>query len=141
VKTGVALPDPVYRQLVEIASKMGYSSVSKAMRDAVELFIAFNRWWMHGGPVTGALLVLCSSRSASTAQQIGDLVRRYSDVVRAELLLNPSPEFQLRIIAVAGDGSRVKQLYKEAIRLRGVVSVQASLVPVPGSGAAAGEEG
>jgi len=131
VKTGVALPDTVYRQLVEIASRMGYSSVSKAIRDAVEMFIAFNRWWVHGGPVSGALLVLCSSRSQAAAQQVGELIRRYSDVVTAELIVNPSEEFMLRILVVSGDGSRVKSLYKELVRLRGVVSVQASLVPVP----------
>ncbi|KSW11842.1 hypothetical protein CF15_03305 [Pyrodictium occultum] len=136
VKTGVALPDHVYQQLLEVSRNMGYTSVSRAIRDAVELFIAFNRWWSHRGRVSGTLQLLAPKSNEALASSLQRLLSEYSDVVHSATLIIASPGYILYIIAVRGEGGRVKSLYKHLARLRGVLSIQAALLPSPEGGGA-----
>ncbi len=129
VKTGVALPDRVYHQLLHIAEKMGYTSLSKAIRDAVELFVAFNRWWLHQGPVAGSLQLVLDQHDEKVLQRVSEAERRYSDIVYVSLRAPMPGGLMLYILVVRGDGGKVKELYRSLANTRGVLSVQASLVP------------
>ncbi len=129
VKTGVSLPDKVYDQLLKLATSMGYTSISKAVRDAIELFIAFNRWWIHKGPVTGTLQVLVSARDDKAITRMEEAEEDYQDVVHTVVKVRASSDMKLYIIIVRGDGAKVKELYKKLANTRGVISIQAALVP------------
>jgi len=135
VKTGIALPDGVYKQLVEISKNMGYTSISRVIRDAVELFIAFNRWWSHSGTVGGTLQLLVPEDNESVASSIHRAVRDYYDIVDSVIAVRLSTGYMLYIMIVHGSGNRVKELYKLFTRIRGVLSLQASLLPIPAANA------
>ncbi|BEP18438.1 hypothetical protein PYJP_17900 [Pyrofollis japonicus] len=130
VKTGIALPDKVYEELSNIAREMGYGSISKAVRDAVELFIAFNKWWSAKGSVTGTIMVLYPKEASTTERKVIELLGGFSEIIRASIHV-PLGEYSLLAILVAGEGSEVKNLYKELTRLDGVLAVQPSLLPLP----------
>jgi CopG family nickel-responsive transcriptional regulator len=62
---------------------------------------------------------------------IPEMLREYSDVVASTTITRPSPGYVLYIVLVHGNGERVKELYKLFAKTRGVLSLQASLLPIP----------
>ena len=129
VKTGIAFPDKVYEELNKIAKEMGYTSISKAVRDAVELFIAFNKWWLARGGVAGVILVMLP-RSAEQGQRRLTTILSSADTVLGYSYTSLG-DYALYIVVVAGQGPGVKKLYKELTRIEGVLAVQPSLLPLP----------
>ena len=129
VKTGVSLPDEVYEELSRISRVMGYGSISKAVRDAVELFIAFNRWWTASGRVFGTIQVLLSPARRGAEEKVLAVEKRFENIVKAVLRTSTSGGYTLHILVVDGHGDTVKQLYKELVRVDGVLAVQTSLLP------------
>ncbi len=130
VKMGVSLPDDTFERLAELSSRLGYPSISSAIRDAVELFIAFRRWWLLGGPVAGTLQALVvGSRARRALARLSEVEEEYKDVIAGSLRL-PLGEYVLYLLIVRGSGDRVKSLYNEVLRVQGVVAVQPSLLPV-----------
>lgn len=128
VKTGVSLPDELYERLRRLAEAMGYSSVSRAIRDAVELFIAFNSWWGSRGVVKGVLvLVVDEARVGSVS---GALLSGYGCVRSFMVERLGAPGLAAVFVFVEGGAGEVKGLYKELTRLRGVYTVQPVLLPV-----------
>jgi CopG family nickel-responsive transcriptional regulator len=128
VKTGVALPDEVHRRLVELVRALGYTSVSKAIRDAIDLFIAFNRWWLERGNVMGTLQAVAASHEG--LEGVSRLEAVHSDIVTASLRVKAG-DHTLIVLVVKGPGSKVKKLYTDLLKVRGVVAVQPSLLPAP----------
>lgn len=129
VKTGIAFPDKVYEELNKIAKEMGYTSISKAVRDAVELFIAFNKWWSAKGGVTGVILLLLPRSSEQAHKKITSILNS-ADVVKS-FTYSALNDYVLYIVNVAGSGPDVKQLYKELTKVENVLAVQPSLLPLP----------
>ncbi|WP_228546775.1 CopG family ribbon-helix-helix protein [Hyperthermus butylicus] len=128
VKTGVSLPDELYEKLVSLAQRAGYPSISKAIRDAVELFIAFNTWWSSQGPVTGVLHLLAEAKHGS---EIQEALQDAEEVVEAVLYRRLGASYIAVIVVVEGEPGRIKDLYKKLTRLRGVLAVQPALLPAP----------
>ena len=126
VKTGVSLPDDLYERLSEIAGSMGYSSISRAGRDAVELFIAFNSWWNARSPVKGVILAVISRDGL---QQLDSLRGAASAKFYLVERLGGTGLYMI-VVGVEGDAAVVKALYKELARMRGVHFVQPLLVPL-----------
>ncbi len=129
VKTGVALPDEVYKRLQEVAKAMGYSSISKAIRDAVDIFIAFNSWWNQRGVLKGFLILLVDHERAPHVAKLlseHDIV----DYVLVEYIRRTRMEMMLA--AVEGEATEIKTLYKELTKLRGIYMMQPVFAPVPG---------
>ena len=127
VKTGVSLPDDLYEKLRRIAEAMGYTSMSRAIRDAVELFIAFNSWWGSRGPVKG---VVMSVVEAQRLQQVSSVLLGSSKFFIVEPL-DAGRGLLLVVAGVEGDADKIKSLYKKLTRTRGVLTVQPVLVPKP----------
>ncbi len=129
VKTGVALPDEVYKRLQEVAKAMGYGSISKAIRDAVDIFIAFNSWWNQRGVLKGFLILLVDHERAPYVAKLlseHDIV----DYVLVEYIRRIRMEMMLA--AVEGEAAEIKTLYKELTKLRGIYMMQPVFAPVPG---------
>ncbi len=127
VKTGVSLPDDVYQELVETAQAMGYTSLSHAVRDAVETFIAFNKWWKYSGTVTGSIQILALD-TRETHSNLADNLREHAHTIIAQLTI-PLDRYALTIIVVRGAGEEIKELYKKLVKTKGVLAVQANLLP------------
>jgi len=131
VKTGVALPDNIYKQLIEISKNMGYTSISRVIRDAVELFIAFNQWWTHNGTVGGALHLLVPENNDTIATLVQKILREYSDIITSSIVVRPTQGYILYTMLVHGAGKKVKELYRLLAKTRGILGLQASLFPIP----------
>jgi len=128
VKTGVSLPDSLYARLQELAASMGYSSISRAIRDAVEIFIAFNSWWNHRGRLRGVIVVAAAGRERLPSQLLRVIERDAVNKLYVEKPSSPEKPYLLYIF-VEAEASELKELYKELTRTRGVVMVQPVFVP------------
>ena len=128
VKTGVSLPDEVYERLVSLSKSLGYTSISKAVRDAVELFIAFNRWWTARGGVAGVIQIAARRGSRGLAE-LEEAVSEFSDIVRFTARVPVSGGMVFCLVFVEGDGARVKQLYRRIASINGLLAVQPALLP------------
>jgi CopG family nickel-responsive transcriptional regulator len=127
VKTGVALPDELYERLMQLARAMGYVSLSKLIRDAVELFIAFNSWWGSRSPVKGFILVLAKQEA------IGQLAALLHELgVKRYMVEEYGGGAVLLLAHVEGRPEAVKEIYKTLTRARGVLTVQSMVLPLPG---------
>jgi len=129
VKTGIAFPDKVYEELNKISREMGYGSISRAVRDAVELFIAFNKWWSAKGRVAGAILVLLPRSNEQAHRKILAAINSLDSVMHSTYTVLGN--YALYTVMVSGPGASIKQLYKELTRIEGVLAVQPSLLPLP----------
>ncbi len=132
VKTGVSLPDELYERLRRLAEAMGYSSVSRAIRDAVELFIAFNSWWGSRGAVKGVLMLVVDGARLGA---VSGALLSGCGCVRSFMVERLGASGMVVVFAfVEGLAGEVKELYKELTRLRGVHTVQPVLLPVASDG-------
>ncbi len=128
VKTGVSLPEELYAKLQTLASNMGYTSISRAIRDAVELFIAFNSWWSHHGRLRGVIVVAVVSLPR-VYSQLGPVFEK-SIVKRIYVEKSSEPQKPALIyLHVEGEAAELKDLYKQLSRIRGVAMVQPVFVP------------
>ncbi len=128
VKTGVSIPDDVYRKLMELMRALGYTSTSKAIRDAIELFIAFNRWWTAGGPVAGVIQVVGRVGSRSL-ERVRELESEFKGIVRFSVTVPVNGNLVFHLIFVDGDGGDVKELYRRLASIDGLLAVQTALLP------------
>ncbi len=128
VKTGVSLPEDVYENLMSLAQQLGYPSLSSIIRDAIELFIGFRRWWLVGGTVTGTLQVLLKPTPRGLLDLHG-IEDKYRDILVGSMKF-PVGEYVLYLFMLKGDGVQVKDFYKNLLKVSGVIVVQPSLLPV-----------
>jgi len=126
VKTGVSIPDELYEELRRLAEEKGYKSISSIIRDAIELFIAFNRWWLRDELVTGSIQVLV--RDERALHRVIDVLESSRSIVK-HFLVEPRSGASLVLGIVEGPGGEVKRLYGRMARLDGVLAIQASLLP------------
>ncbi|MCE4606302.1 MAG: ribbon-helix-helix protein, CopG family [Desulfurococcales archaeon] len=128
VKTGVSLPEDVYDGLVNLAQQLGYPSLSSVIRDAIELFVGFRRWWLVGGIIAGTLQVLLKP-SSKGIMDIPLIEEKFRNILLGSMKL-PIGDYLLYLFMVNGDGALVKEFYKELLNVNGVIVVQPSLLPV-----------
>jgi CopG family nickel-responsive transcriptional regulator len=129
IKTGVSLPEEVHRSLVELCKVMGYESVSKAIRDAVEMFIAFNKWWSFSGRVAGSLQLLVHRSRLDTRKKLLEIQQSYENIIKTVFSFTVN-DYLLCVYIVEGEGIDVKSLYKNLVKINGILAVQVSLVPL-----------
>ncbi len=128
VKTGVALPDQLYEELARVARSLGYTSLSQAVRDAVQLFITLNRWAASPLPLAGVLQVVAERGSVEKAAA---RLAAHHEVVTGYIVVPLSQDKAMLLVIVRGEPGEIKKLFRELSRLRGVDAVTASLLPLP----------
>ncbi|RUM47136.1 MAG: hypothetical protein DSY37_03525 [Hyperthermus sp.] len=127
VKTGVSLPEPLYQRLRETAESMGYASVSRAIRDAIELFVVYNSWWTARAKLTGVILVLVDGEAVEHVFE--NARQHYGCVSRLEMrMIN---NYVLFYVFVEGGVEEVKSLYTSLSKTRGVRVLQHAFITLP----------
>ncbi|MEB3798172.1 MAG: hypothetical protein G5Z42_05065 [Caldisphaeraceae archaeon] len=130
IKAGISLPDDMYRELQDLSLKLGYPSLSSVARDAIELFIAFRRWWIIGGPIAGTFQILFKEKKFTVGRHLLRLEIKYKDAIRGSIEISYPNNIFLHIVILHGDGSRIKRFYKELIKISGIIVIQPSLFPL-----------
>jgi CopG family nickel-responsive transcriptional regulator len=124
VKTGVAIPESLVKELDSLMKSLGYSSRSKAIAESVRMFVTFNKWVSYKGEVVGAILIVYNHKRHGIDEELTDIQHEFLGTILSSLHIHLSEEYCLQVVTVRGDVSKVKDLYSKIVKLRGVIHVQ-----------------
>ncbi len=130
VKMGISLPEELVKELENLISVLGYRSRSKAIADAIQLFIGAHRWQSMQGEVAGALVILFDHTQGHVEDQVTDIQHEFLEAISATMHIHLSERYCLEIVGVRGEIPKIKELYSRLAKLRGIKSLQVLLIPL-----------
>lgn len=129
-RAGVTFPPELLRDFDEIISKMGYESRSKAIQDAVRLFVSERKWIQQeeNTPQIGVLLMVYNHDIRNLATELTEAQHLHSSLISSTLHIHIGEHDCLEAIAVKGKASEIKHLSDELATKRGVKILKTMIV-------------
>lgn len=129
VRVGVTVPPDLLKDFDDVIWKMGYKNRSKAVQDAVRLFVSERKWLQEEkGSKAGVLLLLYDHEAIGLMGALTDVQHSHLGVICSTMHLHLSETDCLEAIAVRGDVSEIRKLSDELASKRGVKIVRTILV-------------
>jgi CopG family nickel-responsive transcriptional regulator len=121
-RAGVTFPPDLLKDFDEIIAKMGYESRSKAIQDAVRLFVSERKWIQQeeDTPQTGVLLIVYDHEVKDLEENLTETQHHHSSLISATLHIHISEHDCLEAIAVKGKASEIRHLGDEMATRKGV---------------------
>ena len=130
-RIGVTFPPELLKDFDEVISKMGYESRSKAIQDAVRLYVSDQKWVKEGNAVqTGILLMVYDHDARGLETELTETQHHYSSIITSTLHIHISERDCLEAIAVKGKASEIHKLSNELTTRRGVKILKTTIVTV-----------
>jgi CopG family transcriptional regulator, nickel-responsive regulator len=119
---GVTFPPELLKDFDEIIGKMGYESRSKAIQDAVRLFVAERKWIQQDESIeqTGILLMIYDHDTRGLEANLTESQHHHKSLVTSTMHIHISETDCLEAIAVKGSPSEIRKLSDELATRRGV---------------------
>jgi len=131
LRVGVTFPPELLKDFDGIIRKMGYDNRSKAVQDAVRMFVSERKWLQDGkGAQAGVLLMSFDHEVRGLESTLTELQHRYAHIICSTMHIHLSERDCLEAIAVKGDASEVRKLSDELAAKRGVKIFKAMLFSV-----------
>lgn len=131
VRVGVTFPPELLRDFDEVTGKMGYENRSKAVQDAVRLFVSERKWLREEkGAKAGVLTLLYDHEARGLEEALTDIQHRYARIVCSTMHIHLSEADCLEAIAVRGEAARIRKLSDELSACRGVKMLKTTIVSV-----------
>jgi len=131
IRVGVTFPPDLLRDFDEIVGKMGYESRSKAVQDAVRLFVSERKWLQEErGMHAGVLMMLYDHEVRGLESVLTDIQHHYINVICSTMHIHLSERDCLEAIAVKGDVAEIRKLSDELAAKRGVKTLKTMIVSV-----------
>jgi CopG family nickel-responsive transcriptional regulator len=131
VRVSVTFPPDLLRDFDEVISKMGYENRSKAVQDAVRMFVSEKKWLQEeSGEQAGVLTVLYDHEVRGLESMLTDIQHRYSHVICSTMHIHLSERDCLEAIAVKGNAEEIRKLSDELASKRGVKILKMTIVHV-----------
>ena len=131
VRVGVTFPPGLLKDFDEIILKMGYGNRSKAVQDAVRLFVSERRWLQEKkGIHAGVLMMLYDHEVKGLESTLTHIQHHFPHVICSTMHIHLSERDCLEAIAVKGDAAEIRKLSDELAAKRGVKILRTMLVPV-----------
>lgn len=128
MRAGVAFPPDLLQDFDKIIKKMGYASRSKAIQDAIMLFVSEKKHLSETeGPQAGIIMILYDHETRGLESTLTHMQHRYTDTINATMHVHLNEKECLETIAVRGDASRVRNLSNELSSKRGVKLVKLAI--------------
>jgi CopG family nickel-responsive transcriptional regulator len=121
-RVGVTFPPELLKDFDQIIGKMGYESRSKAIQDAVRLFVS-ERKWLQQEPnteQTGIILMVYDHDVHGLESGLTEVQHHHSNMVTSTLHIHISERDCLEAIAVKGKAADLRHLSDELATKRGV---------------------
>jgi CopG family nickel-responsive transcriptional regulator len=129
-RVGVTFPPDLLEDFDDIVDKMGYGSRSKAVQDAVRLFISDEKWLQEGrGECAGVLMMLYDHEVRGLEGVLTHIQHHYTHVISSSMHIHLSERDCLEAIAVKGKVAEIRKLSHELSTERGVKILKTMLVP------------
>jgi CopG family nickel-responsive transcriptional regulator len=129
VRVGVTFPPDLLKDFDEVIGKMGYENRSKAVQDAVRMFVSERKWLQEEkGMQAGVLMMLYDHEVKDLESTLTDIQHDYSHIISSTMHIHLNERDCLEAIAVKGDASEIRKLSDELAAKRGVKILKTMLV-------------
>jgi len=130
-RIGVTFPPELLKDFDEVISKMGYESRSKAIQDAVRLYVSERKWLKEENSTqTGILLMVYNHEVKGLESELTETQHEHSSLITSTLHIHISEQDCLEAIAVRGKASEIHELSDELTTRRGVKILKTMIVTV-----------
>ena len=110
---------------------MGYESRSKAIQDAVRLFVSERKWLKEEKTnQTGVLLMVYDHEAKGLESELTETQHHHADLIASTMHIHLGERDCLEAIAVKGKASEIRHLSDELATKRGVKILKAMIVSV-----------
>jgi CopG family nickel-responsive transcriptional regulator len=131
VRVGVTFPPELLKDFDAVTSKMGYESRSKAIQDAVRLFVSERKWLQEEeSNQTGILLMVYDHEARGLERELTEAQHHHSSLISSTMHIHISERDCLEAIAVKGKASEIRELSNELTTKRGVKILKSMIVAV-----------
>jgi CopG family transcriptional regulator, nickel-responsive regulator len=131
VRIGVTIPPELLKDFDEIINKMGYESRSKAIQDAVRLYVSERKWLKEENAVqTGIILMVYDHDAKGLDSELTEAQHEHSKIITSTMNIHVSEHDCLEAIAVKGKASEIRHLSNELTTRRGVKILKTTIVTV-----------
>lgn len=131
IRVGVTFPPDLLRDFDEVIRKMGYENRSKAVQDAVRMFVSERKWLQEERDIqAGVLMMLYDHEVRGLESTLTHIQHHYTNVICSTMHIHLSERDCLEAIAVKGDVAEIRKLSDELTAKRGVKILKAMLVSV-----------
>jgi CopG family nickel-responsive transcriptional regulator len=128
-RVGVTFPPELLKEFDQITQNMGYESRSKAIQDAVRLFVSERKWLKEEkANQTGVLLMVYDHEAKGLESDLTETQHHHSDLISATMHIHLGEQDCLEAIAVKGKTSEIRHLSDELATKRGVKILRAMIV-------------
>jgi CopG family nickel-responsive transcriptional regulator len=129
VRVGVTFPPDLLKSFDEITQKMGYESRSKAIQDAVRLYVNERKWLQEENTnQTGVILMVYDHEVRGLERDLTEHQHHHQGLVTSTLHIHLNETDCLEVIAVRGRGSEIRTLSNEIATRRGVKILKSMIV-------------
>ena len=129
VRVGVTFPPELLKELDEITEEMGYNSRSKAIQDAVTLFVSEQKLLLNQkGKKAGVLVMVYDHDVKGLEDELVESQHHHRSVINSVLHVHLSDKECLEAVAVKGDIEDIRKLAQELITRKGVKHVRSTIV-------------
>jgi CopG family nickel-responsive transcriptional regulator len=131
VRVGVTFPPDLLKEFDDIINKMGYESRSKAIQDAVRLYVSEKKWLREEkADQTGVLLMVYDHEVKGLESDLTETQHHHTRLISSTLHIHLSERDCLEAIAVKGKASEIRQLSDALTTKRGVKILKEMIVSV-----------
>jgi CopG family transcriptional regulator, nickel-responsive regulator len=131
MRIGVTFPPELLKDFDEIIDKKGYESRSKAIQDAVRLYVSDRKWIKEEDTVqTGVILMVYDHDVKDLESELTETQHEHSSLITSTLHIHISERDCLEAIAVKGKASEIRHLSDELTTRRGVKILKTTIVTI-----------
>ncbi len=128
-RIGVTIPPELLKDFDEIIDKMGYESRSKAIQDAVRLYVSERKWVKEeDAQQTGVLLMVYDHGTRGLESDLTEEQHHHAELVSSTMHIHIGEHDCLEVIAVKGKGSEIRHLSDHLASRRGVKILKSMIV-------------
>ena len=131
IRVGVTFPPDLLKDFDDIIQKIGYENRSKAIQDAVRMFVSEKKWLQEErGNQAGVLMLIYDHDIRGLENALTDIQHHYSHIICSTMHTHLSERDCLEAIAVKGDAAEIRKLSDELAAKRGVKILKTMVVSV-----------
>lgn len=128
-RIGVTFPPELLKELDEISAKIGYKTRSKAIQDAVALFVSDKKWLREeDANQTGLLLMVFDHEVKGLETGLTEAQHDHAPIVSSTMHIHVGERDCLEAIAVRGKASEIRELSNELTTKKGVKILKTMIV-------------
>ena len=121
VRVGVTFPPELLKEFDEIINKIGYNSRSKAIQDAVRLYLSDKKWLKkEKADQRGILVMVYDHDTKGLEQTLTETQHHNSSIISSTMHIHINDQDCLEAIAVKGKASEIRHLSNELTTKKGV---------------------